>query len=99
TSWPRDWSSDVCSSDLEVEELVLQPAEDVVELAHLRRARRRPVHGAHDADRGVELVDRAVRIDACAVLRDARAADEVRLAAVARSEERRVGKEWWTRPA
>src|SRR5690348_14595355 len=60
----------------EIEELVLEMAQDVVELAGLLRARRGPVHRAHDADGGVQLVDGAVRVDARAILRDPQAADE-----------------------
>jgi hypothetical protein len=49
----------------EVEELALEDAQDAIELA----ARGVPadvdlVRRAHDAERGVELVDRAVRVDA-----------------------------------
>src|SRR5262249_7343127 len=66
----------------EVEELVLQALQDLVEAAAGGRAAKLRVHGACDAERGVQLVDRAVCVDARAVLRDARAADEVGVAAV-----------------
>src|SRR5437867_1952904 len=69
----------------EVEELVLQPAEDVVELAArggVRVVRRELglVGGARHADRGVQLVDGAVGFDPRAVFSDPLAADEVGLA-------------------
>ena len=65
----------------EVEELVLQPAEDVVELAArggVRVVRRELglVGGARHADRGVQLVDGAVGFDPRAVFSDPLAADE-----------------------
>src|SRR5438046_2434472 len=72
----------------EVEQLVLQPAEDVVELAArggVRVVRRELglVGGARHADRGVQLVDGAVGFDPRAVFSDPLAADEVGLAAIA----------------
>src|SRR5262249_17262544 len=56
-----------------VEELVLHAAEDRIEPGLRLRALERH---AHDANRGVELVDGAVGLDARRVLADARAADE-----------------------
>src|SRR6266850_5408777 len=68
----------------EVEQLVLEPLQDGVELAGRRRtAELRRVHGARDADRRVQLVDRPVRFDPETILRDTRPADQVRVSLIA----------------
>src|SRR5207237_8634758 len=68
----------------EIEKLVLQPPEDLDQasagIATLLGGER-----AHDAEHGVELVDRAVGDDAGRVLGDAPAADESGLTAIAGS--------------
>src|SRR5262249_44263796 len=67
----------------QVEELALEVAQDAVQLATGRRAiDLRRVEGAGDADRGIELVHGAVRLDARRVLVRSLAADEVGLAVV-----------------
>src|SRR3712207_8389837 len=77
TIYWRDWSSDVCSSDLAFEEaqLVLNE-EGVAALAHVGRvvARRRHVEELVQVTLALELVARVEEV-------------------VTRSEERRVGKE------
>src|SRR5207253_8217550 len=85
TRWPRDWSSDVCSSDL--------ADADRVPLRHMLRAELNRV--GHEPDRrlgrkdkfvlGVELLEDVV-LDG--------AAEVPPVHALVRSEERRVGKEW-----
>src|SRR5690625_7872493 len=69
TRWPRDWSSDVCSSDLGLREVR-------AELVEHERAGRLPLGGAAGGRRLLALVAR-------------QALDDL----LARSEERRVGKE------
>src|SRR5439155_8625125 len=79
TRWPRDWSSDVCSSDLlvrEPEDGVLLPAGDVAAWAAAIAAL-----AANPARRERRAPAMPVR-----TMRDA-------AAKMARSEERRVGKE------
>src|SRR5437870_10763682 len=79
TRWPRDWSSDVCSSDL-VEEFLTKPFREQDLLDALRRA----------IDR-----DRAARAERHEVAELRRRYDTLtpRERDVMRSEERRVGKE------
>src|SRR5207253_8212136 len=89
TRWPRDWSSDVCSSDLRLGLDEPRPAADrfhreaapelelAADLEGLAAPRRREAHAAlaHPLRRGQALLDENLR-----------------------SEERRVGKEcrsWW----
>ena len=74
----------------EIEELVLQSHEDAFELARrvargTRRAGREHllVEGPREPEDRVQLVDRPERLDARRVLRDLRAADEMRRALVA----------------
>ncbi len=77
-------SGGVASSPPEVEELVLQPPEQRVELARRhRRVRCGGVHGTRQTERRVQLVDATVGLDAAAVLRDALAPDQIGLALVA----------------
>src|SRR5207253_8634959 len=88
TSWPRDWSSDVCSSDLGVLDY-----RHWVQIGHARGE----LHVLADRRRGVRvfsfasrrIVERPMFHFALSTLHhDA-----------ARSEERRVGKEWRSRSA
>src|SRR5439155_17736957 len=87
TRWPRDWSSDVCSSDLEA---VLELAEDGLvgdDLLRLHLAEEVPdlphaLGGVLDVGLGVAYVG----------LEDL--ADVLDELLAVRSEERRVGKEW-----
>src|SRR5207253_8211343 len=84
TRWPRDWSSDVCSSDL-AEEVAFR--FDLLLGQHLDQRRR--VHG-HLVDL---LVVDSRRLDEGRPQLEVAAAD-VERDGLARSEERRVGKEW-----
>src|SRR5439155_15135481 len=90
TSWPRDWSSDVCSSDLALRIGLIPPVSP---------AKVRYVGNAASLGAQLCLVSEAERAHAAEV---ARAIEHVSLAAHpdfeqifvdARSEERRVGKE------
>src|SRR5207253_5767985 len=87
TRWPRDWSSDVCSSDLLAGKVVGQHARRVAGLQ--RRRRRLPDLHLGDERRGVGDRDQLLA-------RTGEVALELKLI---RSEERRVGKEcrarWW----
>ena len=60
----------------EVEQLVLDPFEDLLEPVARGARRRVGVEAARQTDDGVELVDLAVALDAGRVLRHARAADQ-----------------------
>src|SRR5207253_4601854 len=93
TRWPRDWSSDVCSSDL----------LGIVDRHELRRVQNREFTGGQgEIGRSLVLVD-VGRLRGVAHVPRAEVegphAGEGR-ARVERSEERRVGKEcrsrWWT---
>src|SRR5439155_16216027 len=82
TRWPRDWSSDVCSSDLLTPlagdaEDVVPGAHDVAVVDRHRHHGRVRIHVAHG-----RAGRRHLTLDAGEVVR---------------SEERRVGKEWRTR--
>src|SRR5690625_7627884 len=86
-SWPRDWSSDVCSSDLHRDPLTLPAGELLEALVGL----------VLQLDQAQELVVRpGVGIEA-AVEREqfahGQGTMEVALLQLHRSEERRVGKE------
>src|SRR5207253_6164650 len=83
TRWPRDWSSDVCSSDLSI---IYGAGDELVSmLARLvRRAPVVPVLGSGET----RLQPIAVEHVAEGFVRALRAPVSVR------SEERRVGKEW-----
>src|SRR5207253_4987617 len=65
TRWPRDWSSDVCSSDLATDDA--QPAGGVALRVHVddqhAEAELRQVGGHVDSGRG--LADSALLIDDC----------------------------------
>src|SRR5438132_13688113 len=75
-----DWSSDVCSSDLEV-------VQGAVSLAQSGRGGDRAVHEVERVLHGA--LERAAERQPCGDGGGERAAGAVR-----RSEERRVGKEW-----
>src|SRR5207253_8181561 len=93
TRWPRDWSSDVCSSDLELRDVSYDPHE--IHLSALIRhvPKFKPLA---DLDGGPEE-DRIGRyMDACDKLRSSMGSgDALALLSIMaiRSEERRVGKE------
>src|SRR5439155_18698531 len=92
TRWPRDWSSDLCSSDLlkKLTTLRLHPGRDatiaLAELEALLKSKRLPalthlqVHMTTFGDEGAE------RIIQSGILRRLKVLD------IGRSEERRVGK-------
>src|SRR5207253_7000441 len=96
--WPRDWSSDVCSSDLEITRLRGRPLDEV------RRTYGVVFQGGALFDSmscwdnvafplrekvRTPLTELAKRVEA--------ALGQVGLEGVGRSEERRVGKEWRSR--
>src|SRR5207253_8557789 len=82
TRWPRDWSSDVCSSDL-------YEVQDGLELLHVLGLRSRV---------GAELIAcptcGRIQVDLYTLVQDVRKklAEEISVP-IKRSEERRVGKE------
>src|SRR5439155_16929093 len=83
TRWPRDWSSDVCSSDLGTEaEAVAKPVGSARELRQFFTA---------DVVEEIELL-RAMRETTQSGAQKAHLAPRVTMRAE-RSEERRVGKE------
>src|SRR3546814_20019333 len=90
-----DWSSDVCSSDLELKNL-LEPA-DFGDPSVIRDAGRQGMLGK----RGYELVSRHAPLAGCLIPVEAKASDlpDIRpcgdgpVAEQGRSEERRVGQE------
>src|SRR5207253_4890459 len=94
TRWPRDWSSDVCSSDLHYVDVSLG------RFARLKRwIKRKLLHNFQTAyvdvlSRQQSAFNRHI-INALAELADA----QEQLGHALRSEERRVGKEcrspWW----
>src|SRR5207253_8111662 len=88
TRWPRDWSSDVCSSDLETEHLGRgdPPLADVILQGSSAVVRRRPA--------SVEWRSRAPRVQAEERKGIHPAASLMKARCDERSEERRVGKEW-----
>src|SRR5207253_7178178 len=88
TRWPRDWSSDVCSSDLKVATLLFQWTKAGKIQLHLARIRRQKLRDEFCHRAGEVPHD---RVHALAVRR-------IVVHALERSEERRVGKEcrWWS---
>src|SRR5207253_6214881 len=92
TRWPRDWSSDVCSSDLDlpaIAETILSNDPDAVALQELTGAEQLKIllgylHGRYRG--AVAPPGNSDRVDAVLV-KDRDAGFE------SRSEERRVGKE------
>src|SRR5690606_39587428 len=94
----RDWSSDVCSSDLELlRELVVEQAHAaeagvVADLLHVdeHAVQREEDRHLHEQRKAARHRRRAVLL----VQRHGLAAH--RLAGQLRSEERRVGKKWYT---
>src|SRR5207253_6014489 len=92
TRWPRDWSSDVCSSDLVIADggevamqhgLIVAGAGEHVRLADVAELADRSRGVLHGENR-VEIVEVRVRDQLQAGIKKRRAM---------RSEERRVGKE------
>src|SRR5439155_2297702 len=94
--WPRDWSSDVCSSDLAGEALghVEGLGEEALELPRPRHRQLVLVRELFHAEDGDDVLEgfRAAD-DIQKLLGDALLAGLVVLDGQ-RSEERRVGKEW-----
>src|SRR5207253_3845252 len=92
--WPRDWSSDVCSSDLIISHTVI-PSSDrfarVSIIPHDPEAFARAIYAAlHECDdAGAELIVVEDLPDSA----EWRAIGDRLKRAAARSEERRVGKE------
>src|SRR5207253_3561159 len=90
TRWPRDWSSDVCSSDLGKKfRLADHDAADTAGLGPKEKAKAKDLMQRGMA-RLTELQDRLYAHDRWAVLLIFQAMDA---AGKDRSEERRVGKE------
>src|SRR5690348_17883163 len=88
TRWTGDWSSDVCSSDL-------CRASGLAALLLLVACAGAPVQEMSDARQAVAAAEQVLAgKPASATLESAR---KYLQAAQARSEERRVGKEWSTR--
>src|SRR5690606_40232074 len=96
TRFSRDWSSDVCSSDLGIPTAVIDQVEDLVCGYHL--ALLKPVHAVVDS---VFLSKQLAHSDSARYF-SRYAAGSTRYglsnkAIANRSEERRVGKEWRNR--
>src|SRR3546814_14482946 len=83
-----DWSSDVCSSDLDVVDLEPHRAADRLDHAPARIAFLEPADGLVDGEPALDL---ELRIDSGAGALERRARH---VRAEDRSEERRVGNEW-----
>src|SRR5204863_6427763 len=84
----RDWSSDVCSSDLELARRIPAPGR----VRARRHADARLAHPAHRVHPHVERPPRVLELR-----HEVRGELSLALARFARSEERRVGKEWRAR--
>src|SRR5690606_40680787 len=92
TRFSRDWSSDVCSSDLATKAEQGVPAE--------QQALRRAVVEERDMAGGVTRDGDHVEMEACGAYRVAISDALCRhFDPLVRSEERRVGKEWSCREA
>src|SRR5207253_4241979 len=93
TRWPRDWSSDVCSSDLRVHvhEVVARVGHDA---AVPVEAPERAVPDLVDPAGGDAEVLPALGNGRRAVARHVPAVIDFAQDVLGRSEERRVGKEW-----
>src|SRR5439155_19200243 len=93
TRWPRDWSSDVCSSDLRIEELPAAVQNDAREAMEKTAGNKGMVLCV-----ALNYGGRAEIVDAMnAILREHNGhGASSRITAEQRSEERRVGKEWRT---
>src|SRR3546814_14039395 len=94
-----DWSSDVCSSDLARDHLEAEEARELELLPE--RPHRTPLTNARAAEgrrRGrAARAARQLRLIGAAAMLDAIGEAGIhRLAAEMRSEERRVGKEWFS---
>src|SRR5207253_8578670 len=94
TRWPRDWSSDVCSSDLVVVDVVEEEVERPEALLQARLDPA-PLLPRHDTRHRVERKD---PVDPRRLAVDGERRPSVKEEEL-RSEERRVGKEgrcrWW----
>src|SRR5207253_5055534 len=89
TRWPRDWSSDVCSSDLAPDEPAV--AEQLAPLLTAGQdEQRQQAEGGDDAGAESEAEEKAL---AAMMLRCFVKADRLERQDGERSEERRVGKE------
>src|SRR5690606_40946334 len=82
TSFSRDWSSDVCSSDLRLNELRLGGLDERGELRQVDRIRRLVIGGSSLLPAALHHLADDQRLQALLVQPHRR------------SEERRVGKEW-----
>src|SRR5207253_6868402 len=93
TRWPRDWSSDVCSSDLGT--LIALAADEIVIDRHAALGPVDPQLGQYAARSLVEVAEMPGQHEDQTLL----LADVGRKALRQRSEERRVGKECRARGA
>src|SRR5690606_40376712 len=92
TRFSRDWSSDVCSSDLfRVKKLILDCSDAIEQVAHDRVVLSRPHTGRPQIYAG--RYDDRIHVDAGGQLR-VQVVDVIIDPSCVRSEERRVGKEW-----
>src|SRR5439155_18143547 len=87
TRWPRDWSSDVCSSDLPGDEVVLSRLDHDANVRPWVQVATRAGAAVRWAE--VDLATGELPVEQYRAL----LSDRTRLVAVTRSEERRVGKE------
>src|SRR5439155_18057917 len=91
TRWPRDWSSDVCSSDLEKLEIADEKVEHEVVtnvVTCIRDVTRRKIASVR---KGASHAQVNVQVSECRPAEDKRCTFDA--ACEQRSEERRVGKE------
>src|SRR5207253_6640569 len=89
TRWPRDWSSDVCSSDLMVAIIAMAALSiDIITLYLAREEAQR------SADQAALAAARVISISG--LTGDPTDSSSLRQL-ICRSEERRVGKEWCLR--
>src|SRR5207253_5931558 len=90
TRWPRDWSSDVCSSDLELVETLAKLQPRLYSISSSLKAHPEEVHFTIDI---VHYESRGrMRKGVCSTFLAERA-EKVPVPVFPRSEERRVGKE------
>src|SRR5690606_40396446 len=87
TRFSRDWSSDVCSSDLAVPQLKRFTVSGLFQVGHQQFDRNLAVANMHDLQRVLRMGDGVTGVRL-------RLHDMDQAWQVARSEERRVGKEW-----
>src|SRR5207253_7060724 len=91
TRWPRDWSSDVCSSDLDR----ARTGRDVSAAAEARSERAQLGLAEQRTDVLVDVPRRTG--EHREVERRVELLESIGERTEERSEERRVGKEWWAR--